>query len=60
MVVDRYIARDAPLDCAGAFRFEAAGVALFERVETIDPTAIQGLPLIWLAACLSHLGVQIP
>lgn len=56
----RYVARDRPLDCAGGFRFEAAGIALFSRVETSDPSAIQGLPLIWLTDCLASLGVPIP
>lgn len=55
----RYVARDQPLDCAGSFKFEAAGIALFSRVETADPTAIQGLPLIWLSECLAALGVAI-
>lgn len=55
----RYVTRDEPYDCAGAFRFEGAGIALFSRVDTADPTAIQGLPLIWLAGCLTDLGVRV-
>ena len=55
----RYVARDQPLDCAGSFKFESLGIVLFERVETSDPTAIQGLPLIWLSACLQIIGVPV-
>ncbi len=47
-----YVAADRPLDCAGSFRVEGRGIALFERIETIDPTALIGLPLIWVAAAL--------
>jgi septum formation protein len=55
----RYVARDEPLDCAGSFKFEAGGIALFSQVDTADPTAIQGLPLIWLSECLASLGVAV-
>ncbi len=55
----RYVARDRPLDCAGSFRFEALGAALFSTVQTRDPTAIQGLPLLWLAGVLTGFGVQV-
>lgn len=56
----RYVAADQPLDCAGSFKAEKAGVMLFERIETGDPTAIQGLPLIWLAGALRRLGLPMP
>ena len=59
-VIERYLDRDTPYDCAGSFKAEALGIALFERVETHDPTALQGLPLIWLSGCLARRGVQIP
>ena len=44
-----YVARHLPLDCAGSFRIEDAGIALFERIEGADFTSIIGLPL--LAVC---------
>ena len=47
-----YVARDAPLDCAGSYKIECAGPWLFERLETDDPTAIEGLPLIAVARLL--------
>ncbi|MEZ6014902.1 MAG: Maf family protein [Planctomycetota bacterium] len=47
-----YVARCAPLDCAGGYRIEDAGIALFERVVGDDPTGIEGLPLIAVARML--------
>ena len=54
--VARYVELDSPLDCAGSFRAEGLGVALLERIESEDPTALVGLPLIWLAAALRRAG----
>ncbi len=51
-LVERYLALDAPYDCTAAFRAEGAGPLLLEALETTDPTAIVGLPLIWLASAL--------
>lgn len=51
-VVERYIAIDQPFDCTAAFRAEGAGPLLLEALETADPTAIVGLPLIWLSSVL--------
>jgi septum formation protein len=48
----RYVERERPLDCAGSYMFERAGITLFERVETNDPTAIEGLPLTELVRAL--------
>lgn len=50
--ISAYVADEQPLDCAGSFRIEGRGIALFERVESLDPTALIGLPLIWVAAAL--------
>ena len=58
--IERYVAREQPLDCAGGFKAEALGVALFERVESCDPTALIGLPLIWVASMLRRLGHAVP
>lgn len=56
--IARYVERDAPFDCAGGFRCEGLGVALFESVETRDPTALIGLPLIWVAGALRAAGLD--
>jgi len=58
--IDRYVAREQPLDCAGAFKAEALGISLLERIESEDPTALVGLPLIWVAAALRRLGFAVP
>ncbi|MEO8464431.1 MAG: Maf family nucleotide pyrophosphatase [Gammaproteobacteria bacterium] len=56
--LERYVQREQPLDCAGSFKAEGLGVALFERIDSSDPTALIGLPLIWLARALRELGVD--
>lgn len=58
--IDRYIERDNPLDCAGGFKAESLGIALFDRVESIDPTGLTGLPLSWLCGALRRARVQVP
>ncbi|MGC3982259.1 MAG: Maf family nucleotide pyrophosphatase [Steroidobacteraceae bacterium] len=56
----RYIAAENPLDCAGSFKAEALGITLFERIDSQDPTALTGLPLIWLAGALRRAGFSLP
>ncbi len=58
--VSRYLAIDEPFDCAGSFKIERAGVSLFERVESTDPTALIGLPLIALCRLLRAYGMTLP
>lgn len=57
--IARYVAAEQPLDCAGGFKVEGLGIALFERVENEDPTALIGLPLIRLARMLREAGVPV-
>ena len=58
--IARYVAADAPLDCAGSYKLEARGIALFSRIESEDSSAITGLPLIALTTMLSTLGFAVP
>jgi septum formation protein len=58
--IDAYLAADEPFDCAGALRSEALGISLCESIETTDPTALIGLPLIRLAASLRSCGFRVP
>lgn len=58
--IRRYVDIERPLDCAGSFKVEGLGISLFESVESRDPTALIGLPLIQLAACLRRLGYELP
>ena len=53
-----YLEREQPYDCAGGFKIEGLGIALFEAIETRDPTALIGLPLIWLTDVLAELGLD--
>ena len=57
--IARYVARDRPLDCAGSFKAEGLGIALFERIDSLDPSALIGLPLIALSRLLRELGVEV-
>jgi 7-methyl-GTP pyrophosphatase len=58
--VERYVDLDQPLDCAGAYKIEKHGVMLFDKIESEDFTAIQGLPLLMLAKILKDCGFRIP
>ncbi len=56
--ISRYVDIEQPFDCAGGFRSEGLGVALFESIETRDPAALVGLPLVWLAGALRAVGLD--
>ena len=62
-VLERYVAHDSPLDCAGAYKLEERGIALFKRIEadpdTADDTAIVGLPMMKLLALLRRCGLDV-
>ena len=58
--IERYVEREAPYDCAGGFKAESLGITLFESIESADPTALIGLPLIWLAGALRAAGYLLP
>jgi len=58
--IQRYVAKEKPFDCAGGFKVEALGVTLLDRIDSQDPTALIGLPLIWLAGALRRLGFELP
>jgi septum formation protein len=57
--IRRYVDRENPLDCAGAFKSERLGIALFESIDSSDPTALVGLPMIALCALLRRAGIAI-
>ncbi len=56
--IDTYLLRERPYDCAGSFKCEGLGIVLFEHIETRDPTALVGLPLIALARMLRDAGID--
>ncbi|MBF0135944.1 MAG: Maf family nucleotide pyrophosphatase [Magnetococcus sp. DMHC-1] len=57
--IERYLLRERPYACAGSFKMEGLGIALFERLEGDDPTALIGLPLIRLVTMLAEEGVDV-
>ena len=57
--IDAYLNREQPWNCAGSFKSEALGIALFERFEGEDPNALIGLPLIKLVAMLEQAGMPV-
>lgn len=58
--IETYVQWDQPFDCAGSYKIEKKGITLFEKIETSDFTAIQGLPLIELSEKLKQLGMMTP
>jgi septum formation protein len=58
--IERYLAAERPFDCAGSYKIEGLGIALFERIDSHDQTAIIGLPLLRLAAELRRVGLHLP
>ncbi len=58
--IARYVEREQPLDCAGSFKCEGLGISLFEAIDSQDPSALIGLPLIALARLLRAAGLDMP
>lgn len=58
--IARYVDAEQPLDCAGSFKCEGLGISLFESIESRDPTALVGLPLIETARLLREAGFMVP
>ncbi|WP_154224583.1 Maf family protein [Marinicella rhabdoformis] len=55
-VIEHYLHLDQPYDCAGSFKIESQGLRLMHSVESTDPSALVGLPLIALCSALTTLG----
>jgi septum formation protein len=58
--IERYVAKERPLDCAGGFKSEGLGISLCESIDSADPSALIGLPLIRLSAALRSAGFEVP
>jgi septum formation protein len=56
--LDAYLRIEQPYDCAGSAKNEGLGIALIERIDSSDPTALTGLPLIALTGMLRRAGVS--
>lgn len=57
--IEAYLVRERPYDCAGSVKAERLGIALFDAIESDDPTALIGLPLIRLGRMLRAAGVAV-
>jgi MAF protein len=57
--IEGYLDREQPFNCAGSFKSEGLGIALFERLEGDDPNALVGLPLIRLIGMLESEGMDL-
>jgi septum formation protein len=58
-IIEAYLEREQPYDCAGSAKAEGLGIALIARIETDDPTSLIGLPLIALAELLAAAGIPV-
>ena len=56
--LDAYLRIEQPYDCAGSAKNEGLGIAIIEKIESADPTALTGLPLIALTTMLRRAGIS--
>lgn len=59
-VIHNYIDIEQPLNCAGSFKSEGLGVTLFKKIESRDPNALIGLPLMALTDIFYEMGYPLP
>ncbi len=59
-VLDQYLRLEQPYDCAGSAKSEGMGIILLEKIESEDPTALIGLPLIALTSLFLQAGISLP
>ncbi|WP_271270297.1 Maf family protein [Aliamphritea hakodatensis] len=57
-MIENYLNAEQPYDCAGSFKMEGLGIALFSKLEGDDPNSLIGLPLIRLISMLEHQGLR--
>jgi septum formation protein len=57
--IEAYLIAEEPYDCAGSAKSEGLGIALLERIDNDDPTALIGLPLIRTARMIRAAGVKL-
>lgn len=58
--IERYLKIEEPYNCAGSFKSEGLGIALFEKMQGDDPNSLIGLPLIRLIKMLGNEAIEIP
>lgn len=57
--IEHYLRREQPYDCAGSAKSEGLGIALLERIDNDDPTALVGLPLIRTCQMIRAAGISV-
>jgi len=57
--IENYLHKEQPYNCAGSFKSEGLGIALFERLQGDDPNTLIGLPLIRLVRMLENEGIEV-
>ena len=57
--ITQYLKLDRPYDCAGSFKSEGLGIALFDRINGRDPNSLIGLPLIGLVDLFAQLNIDL-
>jgi septum formation protein len=57
--IENYLQAEQPYDCAGSAKSEGLGIALMQSIESDDPTALVGLPLIRTCALLREAGLEL-
>jgi len=58
-MIEAYVDREQPFDCAGSIKSEGLGIALVEAIDNADPTALIGLPLITVVDLLRREGFDV-
>ena len=57
--IEHYLRTEQPYDCAGSAKIEGLGIALVERIESDDPSALIGLPLMKLVSMLQNESIEV-
>ena len=57
--IENYLEKEKPFDCVGSVKSEGLGITILEEINSSDPTAVIGLPLITLVNMLSKAGISI-
>jgi septum formation protein len=58
--IERYLSHEQPYDCAGSAKSEGLGISLTQAIQSDDPTALIGLPLIAVCDMLRNTGFDLP
>lgn len=58
--IENYLLGEQPYQCAGSFKSEGLGITMFHSIESKDPNALIGLPLIDLTTIFAEMGITLP